>query len=612
MYQDEKQNPRDRVKDRDKNLDDFWDIDRLLPQKAKQPKYTPTAPRKTPEAVEMEIPPAQSAKEPKKQDASVIKTVTVEPASSIPLSFAHGEKRVIEDRGEVVKDMSVPSPAKQEEVPILSYVPDSRLIHRVDVYAWHSNYHYFDQFIKDAVDYASLEGKEASHESFFSYFPQYAQLKRRQRAWYLYWRSQVRAGNYPETDYAYILLYLFELINLPADEETAEEHRDLLAKLWIAYRKTYPQLDHYACEWLCDYCLIHQLPAPVLHLIPAWGHILSTARLKEFYLSSMVAVGDEKVNMASARILLKHCCHYDYKKSKFYAENKELYDSVILGALGAVFPTLFQTTEKSEKNELKMILMPDIQVTRDAYAGALCAFSNKRHIKVSYMSFSRFHDLPYIVGDMVKHIENRIRASLLIRSKLTTHTLAVFLREKLDAWLDLHLKTPSVSVKKTVKEVPLPEYEALYDLPKTQVSVASADEIEKSSWETTRILVDAFAEEEDETALEPIPQREISSVPAEDEISLEDSSESVSASAHPLLDALGDRVAFVKAALQGDRAGQKAYCASHKKLPDAVADEINDLAVEHEVFDMILEEDGLGGYQVIEDYRDTVEEMLQM
>ncbi len=615
MSQDKKITPLDTVKKRDQSLDDFWDVDRLLPQKPRQPKYAPVTQRKTPEAVEIEVAPVRKTEEQRSNDTPAIRTVTVPPTGSVPLSFAHGEKTVIPEHESGHADGGqAQAPAKpREEVPSLSYTPDSRLIHRVDVYEWHSNYHYFDQFIKDAVTYAALEGQETRREPFFSYFPQYAQLNRRQRAWYLYWRSQVRAGQYPETDYAYILLYLFELINLPAEGECAELHRDLMAKVWVAYRKTYPQLDHYACEWLCDYCLIHELPAPVVHLLPALGQILSMALLKEFYLSSMIAVGDEQVNLTSARILLSHSCQYDYKKSKFYSgEHQALFDTVIPRALAATFPLLIGDGGSPSRDDARRVVMPDAQVSRDAYVGALCAYGNKRRIKVAYISFSRSHDLRFMVGDMVKHIENRIRASVLIRSRLTTHFLTVPLRKALDTWLDEHLPSPEVAMKKAEMNKPRPEYEALYDLPHTEVSIESADAIEQDSWETTKILVEAFSEEENapDEICEPVCEAPpVSEMPEPEPVFEPEPSND---SNHPLIDALGDRAEFVRAVLRGDRAGQKAYCTTRKKLPDAVVDEINDLSVEHEIFDTIIEDDGRGGYRVIEDYRDMVAEMLQM
>ena len=601
MSQEDQHKKDENLSKRQQELDDFWDIGRLLPQEPKTPKYTPQSQRKTPEAVEIEVAPPKSNSQP------AIRTVTVPPTGSSPLSFSHEAHSVTGEKLPEDQDHPAQPAAETQPREMLwrTYEPPSALLHRVDVYEWHTNYHYFDQFIKDAEAYRDLAGGEVKAVPFFSYFPQYAQLNRRQRAWYLYWRDQVRKETYLSTDYAYILLYLFELINLPAEGDTAENHRDLMAKVWMAYRKTYPQLDHYVCEWLCDYCLIHELPAPVLHLLPALGHIVATARLKEFYLSETMGVGNPQVNVASARILLSHSCHYDYRKSKFYGgEHKELFDDIIPRALAAVFPLLLKQDSTGGP-------MLDSKVSRDAFVGALCAYKNKRRIELSYTSFSRSHDLRFLVGDMVKHIENRIRASVLIRSKLTTHFLTVPLRKALDAWLDVHLPSPEVAKHKAEMSQPRPEYEALYDLPHTEVSIESADEIEQSSWETTKILVDAFTEEEafpvtaepskasfaDTSVAEPLPEPGVS--PQE-----------VDADDHPLLSALDDRAEFLRAVLNGDRAGQKAYCTVHKKLPDAVVDEINDLSVEYEIFDMIIEEDGRGGYRIIEDYRDMIEEML--
>ena len=46
------------------------------------------------------------------------------------------------------------------------------------------------------------------------------------------------------------------------------------------------------------------------------------------------------------------------------------------------------------------------------------------------------------------------------------------------------------------------------------------------------------------------------------------------------------------------------------KMPDALADEINALTADGEIGDIILEEDGMGGYTVIEDYRKQVADLL--
>lgn len=570
--------------------DDFWDVERLLPQRQtpKRPTYQP--PKRSTDAVEMDIP------------SPTVKTPSPTHTSQ-PLHIPHAEPRADHGGGAypVAKD-------EDSQAPSLEYQSLGYLLHTVKVYTWRTSYHYFDQFISDAQKYANIRGTATRKEPFFSYFPQYAQLSRRQMAWYLWWRDNAKQGNYLETDYAYVLLYIFELINLPAEGETAEEIRDTMASIWMVYRKAYPQLDHYMCEWLCDYCLIHQLTAPVAILLPALGDVLDTARLKEFYLSELIAVGSGDVNLSSARLLLSYCCQYDYRKSKFASgEHKELFDKIIPGAVAAIFPMIINGNT---------LTMDDSYISRDAYVGALCAYSNKRRIEIAYTSFSRSHDLRFLIGDVVRHTENRLRGSLGVRSRLTTHFLGNDLKKALDAWLDPRLPHAPTAGELAAKHTPRPAYEALYDLPRTQVSIQQADAIEQSSWETTRILTEAFETPlTEETPPVPppvtppmaveVPMRETTTPPP-----LAEETPPPVADAHPLLVALGDKVAFLKSALAEDRAGQSAYCQATKQLPDAVADEINEITTSTEIYDMVLEEMG-GMYVVIDDYKEIINEILK-
>ena len=614
--------------------DAFWDVSRLVPLSPKPSKYIPPSPRTAPEAVEIDLPPVtQSPKEAEPKGRAAIRTVLLPPTGSAPLSFSHEEKQVLPDAD--ISQAQEEHPPKPREMPetrfLYSYEPESPLFHKVDVYAWHSNFHYFDQFIKDAERYADQEGTEVRPEPFFSYFPQYAQLNRRQRAWYFFWRSQVRREIYPTVDYSYILLYLFELLNLPVEGEEAAYRRDQIAKVWMSYRKVYPQLDHYACEWLCDYCLIHKLQAPIIELLPALQQIIELARLKEFYLAAMISVVDGKVNVASAKILLSHSCQYDYRKSKFYTgEHKALFDTVIPGAVAAVFPMLLE--RRDDPRGIRA--MQPSTVSRDAYVGALCAYQNKRRIEITYTSFSRSNDLRYMIGDMVRHIENRIRASLLIRSRLTENFLTPAMRKALDTWLDQHLPSHEQAVKKAELNQPRPAYEALYDLPRKAVSLEDAAAIEADSWETTRILVEAFEVADgaandvppggndvplrgNDVAVDTandVPLRGNDVAPAaqtegnaENAVNGEPTMTAESGEDRPL----APYAPFIKAALDGNSAALRAAAKTLGKMPDALADEINALTADGEIGDIILEDDGMGGYTVIEDYRDAVAAMIQ-
>ncbi len=578
------QDPAKKTSRRDE-LNDFWDIDRLIPT-PKQSERRPAS-RPTPTAVEIEVPAREDTRERISPTQLTVFSSTSENTHYVPPHTAEEEKK---------------------SEPILAYSPDGVLIHRVQVFAWASGFHYFDQFDKDAAHYATLEPPidMPRRTSFFSYFPQYVQMNRRQAEWYLYWRAEARRGTYLDTDYAYILLYAFELINLDAEEEvTARRHRDAMASVWMAYRRTYPQLDHYMCEWLCDYCLIHRLQAPLDLLAPALDDIIVGSRLKEFYLVSVIDPTSEDrrdKRLSTARILMRHCCQYDYRKSKFaQGEHKELFDKTIPAAVASVLPLLL-----GSDSQPPVITMQDSTVTRDAFTGALCSYRHKRRITVSYTSFSRSHDLRFLIGDMVKHVENRLRSWIGVRSRLSVMSLPIPLRDALDAYLNpiAPAKSPPVNKK---KEMARPAYEALYDLPQKPLSLSDADAIEAGSWETTKILTDAFgggreAESLPLVSVSPIGEEVFPAQPAPlpaDPISLD---QTVS----PLAAALGDLMPFLCAALNRDRDAERAFAAAVHKMPDAIADAINAITAEIEIFDMVLEDDGTGMYVVLDDYRDDL------
>lgn len=621
---------------RQKELDDFWDIDSLLPPR--MPSRVPPRPAAAaPTAVEIEL-----DTHPARQNAPADSTAQ-DTVGSVPLTVRREQYPQAEDsrpnpygathapRGDrpLTVDNGKPhfvpphtAEDEQREPPALTYTPDGVLLHKVSVYEWKSNYHYFDEFAQDAAVFASRKPpqRDVRREPFFSFFPQYGQMKPAQTAWYLAWREKVRRGQYPDTDYAYILLYLFELINLPTDTQpdAAAEAASAMADVWIAYRKKYPQLDHYMCEWLCDYCLVHQLNAPVDRLAPALGEIIEMSSLKEFYLTAAVTGDDHDVE--SARILLRHCCQYDYHKSKFaQGEYAALFDRVIPGAVAHILPLLL-----GRAGTAPLVTMQDSHVTRDAFTGALCAYRNKRRIEVAYTSFSRSHEFRFLIGDAVKHIENRLRGWIGVRSRLSVMTLPNNVRDALDDYL--RPLAPAVPAAQPQKNAPRPEYEKLYDLPRKPVTLADADAIEQSSWDTTRILTDAFSDADESCTdtpdtLSPTEgqKTDVEQVPDEGSTPLTSTTAPLAPTdlpacdvtpTDPLAAALGDLCGFVRLALAEDGAGQRAYAVSRRTMPDALAEAVNTVTSDSDLGDIILDDRGDGVYTVLEEYRDIVRQAL--
>ena len=137
------------------------------------------------------------------------------------------------------------------------------------------------------------------------------------------------------------------------------------------------------------------------------------------------------------------------------------------------------------------------------------------------------------------------------------------------------------------------EYDKLYDAPTTGFSAENAEKIEISSWDTTKILVEAFEDEEQKMKYQ------------EEEKKIESPVVEESEDGNDLRSALGNKYEFLTAALAGDKARQNQVAKRLLSMPDAIADEINEIAAEL-LGDIILEEDDGDGYRVIEEYREVI------
>ncbi len=550
---------RDEKKKRAEEMDRFWDIDALIP-----PKKAPRYPSDT-ETTEITLDAPEQLAESHSREIPIPKNTEDAPRRHfIPPHTADEERR---------------PPADEE------YMPENALIHRVRLFRWRSNYRYYESFARDAQRLRSVVGVECPHVPFFSYVPQYSQMSRQQLEWYLWWRENLRHGICPESDYSYILLFIYEILNL-SQEEDALASRELLCRVWANYRSTYPQLDSCLPEWICDFCLIHRLPPPSLEG-KLLSEVMTHCTLKEFYVPS----GDSDVYV---RALLTFCSNYDYQKSKFCTpERRALYDRAVARCLRAV------AEHTSSEGRLFLLAgMDDSRLVRDAYSGALCSYRIKRRIEVEFCSFSRSHELRYLITDMVKYTENRLRAYFGVRSRLSIYALSPALRALLDGVLDemLPARETAVVKKKREEEQREREYDRLYELPRKELSLSDAAEIERLSWDTTERLVEAF--EEEEPACAPTVEEPMPSVSEPSAKELPDGTVGDEGAWKPYR-------ALLCAIRAEDVAGQRAAARAAGVPLEVLADEVNALAADL-LGDILLEENG-DGYAVIEDYREMLE-----
>ncbi|MBQ7152490.1 MAG: TerB N-terminal domain-containing protein [Clostridia bacterium] len=543
-------------------LDNFWDLDALLP-----PRNKPGAPRR-------------DSKDPHMQPVDV---------TDVRENAGQEEKK--EERARI-PDGRTENGTPEEDVPEKVIHPQNSLLQQIWIYPWKATYHYYDHFCKDAEKYWNIRGEEAAVVPFFSYVPQYSQMNREQMKWYLWWRRNVREENiFLPTDMTYILLYTYEIINL-SDKINTRFGMEQLFKVWVAYREAYPRLDRILSEWLVDYCLLHGLSAAFLPDVSA--DMIFGCTLKEFFL----VLDDSDYNRQAASLIM-YCSTYDYKKSKYANEQTlPLMEKHITGALAAVLahPNLYDSLFNNRA-------LTNSNCTRQAFSGALCAPNLKKRIEVDYLCFTRSYELRFLITDFVKYAENKVRDVFGIKSKLKTVIPSNEMKYAIDEYFEENLPAAH---KRRREEKPEEAYEKYYDLPKTELSAADAKEIEETSWSTTKVLVETFADpydgQGDGPAPEPAPDAAQAPAATGGDMAPKDpegSAETYETS--EFMDIIGEKAEFLRFLLKGQQKEADAWCRENGLIRDAVADEINSAASEI-LGDILLENDG--SWHVIEDYRD--------
>ena len=463
----------------------------------------------------------------------------------------------------LVRASSLKSPGEKNASRDYSHSP---LIYRVCVHPWPQKYNFYQRFCYDAERFFAVRGQECPRADYFSYIPQYAQLNADQMRWYLWFRERVRHGEYPDdVDFPYILLLIYEIINLP-HKLPPEKGAEQLSGIWLAYRIRHPELDKYLAEWMCDYCLVHEIPLPQ-SLTPILPAIIRRASFKEFYIASLPTQGEEIA--LSPKSLIAAASDYSYTSSRYYADNKEAFEDFIPKAVAYAAQAAGISPTPASMRRAK--------TERDAFCGSLCAQTVKRRIVVEYYSFARSYEMRAHITAAVKTAENLLRRSLKIKSRLAVANADTEIVRRVQAYAASTL-TPERSPKKAAEDT---SYERYYDAPTVGIDFALSRRIEAESWENTARLTGEVEEVTPTVEEMPAPAQEA----AEGDIP-------------PVMSDL------LTALLGGESLTDWCRKQPTRQNPQSLADALNEMASDR-LGDIILEPDG-DSWTLIEDYREDI------
>ena len=201
-----------------------------------------------------------------------------------------------------------------------------------------------------------------------------------------------------------------------------------------------------------------------------------------------------------ADTLIEIASAYDYRGSK-YATPERL-PSMKKHLVGALDVVLGAEGEENCLLDGMRTLIADNSAVRTSYSGALCSVSVRKRIEIQYYSFTRSYELRYLVADILRYAENKLRKIWGIKSRLNIYALPNHVKKRIDLYFDS--VAPTVRSVQKKYEDGTGEYEKLYDVPRAPLSLENADKIEESSWDTTRRLVESFEGDVIETIDDPV------------------------------------------------------------------------------------------------------------
>ena len=565
------------VFDRNNEKDDFWDLDKLVPKK-KNAKLSPFVTKPTVTDYSVDSPEDKSAKS--------------------YASDARAEERKL-------TDATLKSFAKTNDKV---YYPENTLIKSITVKKFQEKYDFYDSFRKAAILYHDCPGEKCDFAQFYSYMPQYSQLNKAQKSYYFFWRSEMRQGRFIKTDYSYLYLYVYEIINLP-DVIAPEKGVKLLTTLWREYRKALPRIDLYFSMWVRDYCLAHELPCPIDDIKDFIFDVIRISDFKEYYFT-----GIDNTSRDGVWSIIAYLSDYDWhkgfysivgedKKDAEYIRRADTYKMLLEGAMRVILPNVWDACmrEKEQGNLLKKSYL--------AFSNTLCTHSVKCKLEIEYYPLADASALRAGITSAVRYIENKLRALFGAKSRLAVKNIPMEYKELIDCYFDTVIQKSETAVKK--KNVP--EYEKLYEAPREKLSFAGADEIERLSWNTTMRLCDtdeyreALAEAPDTIAyVEPDLPASVTAHSEETKPNNTTVSEPEAAEKAQGADTYGlsaSDIAFISALLQSSESGRGGID------DEATVERINE-AFSDGFGDVIIEDTG-DGFAIIEDYLEEITEWLK-
>lgn len=189
--------------------------------------------------------------------------------------------------------------------------------------AWNNNCGDSERFTAQGRFMADFEDDFPGNVPMEAYYPTYEIMNNQQLRTYFTWRTKVRSGSFEETSLAYVVLYIYELIN-NIGFTYCHEGMERLIQIWKQYGSRSSKIDNMLAVWVKDYYICNEFEE-------TFQEIVTENRLESYYPELFMSDGISDRTMG----LLHSLSAYRVENSRFFTPDRKrqiegVFDRVVL------------------------------------------------------------------------------------------------------------------------------------------------------------------------------------------------------------------------------------------------------------------------------------------
>ena len=322
--------------------------------------------------------------------------------------------------------------------------------------------------------------------------PSFSALNKEQKKYFFYFCQTVKKEKKILLSFPYLQLYLCRLLRKINPLTSIPKE---FFWVWKTYRNDFPLVDKLFCDFVADLSFYRKIPLPFSELTCLLTQRDFTIRpfLMDPFLFDYLFSEDHILTTHEMEMILRVLTHQSFRNSKAYRCHPNfaaVTDDAVFRALSA---GLFN--QKNLNDALFRIQIPsEVCTVRRLFQGLPSFEIPVVEIRLSYFPLLHDENIRSRCDEIIRYLENRIRAILKMKNSLSRIHIGKEHKEFLDAIL-LEYQHLSPAQDDATCSTPI-VHENRPSPRKLEIDLEKASQIEKESWTLTQSLTACYGEEE--------------------------------------------------------------------------------------------------------------------